>query len=251
MKLDVFPIRLLKDNYAYIISCNGHTAVIDPSEAGPILEALYKRDLKLDYIINTHHHADHTLGNLELKKETGASLLVSYFDQNRIQGADEGLEGESFLDLGGLPFKVINVPGHTNGHMALYGGGCLFSGDTLFSLGCGTVFEGTHEELWGSLKRLRALPDSTKLYCGHEYTEKNCRFALSLEPESIELQEKLLWIESRKVQGKPTIPSLLGEEKKLNPFLKADNAAFQFNILGRTRPPLSFFTYLRGLKDHF
>lgn len=222
----VRQLRALQDNYVYLLHSGNQTAVVDPSEAGPVLAALKQTGWRLDFVLNTHHHWDHVGGNETLKRETGCRVLGSQFDRDRIPGLDQALgEGESFR-LGEAEAKILEIPGHTLGHIAycFVDDKALFCGDTLFSIGCGRLFEGTPEQMWRSLGKLAVLPDDVRVFCGHEYTVANLSFALTLEPGHPELGSKLAKAKALRSADKPTVPSLLGEEKRLNPFLKAPSA---------------------------
>lgn len=223
--LTVTPVPCLLDNYAYLLrdEVSGVVAVVDPSDAAAVEKALDERGWSLSSILNTHHHWDHVGGNESLKRRYNARVVCSQYDRWRVPGVDQALgEGEVF-SLGKSEARILEVPGHTLGAIAYYfeQARAVFTGDTLFSAGCGRLFEGTAANMWESLGRLRELPDDTLLYCGHEYTRNNLKFALSLDPESKELRRKLAEVESLCRNGKPTIPSTMGEEKRLNPFLKA------------------------------
>jgi hydroxyacylglutathione hydrolase len=230
-------ILALEDNYAYLLEQDGITAVVDPSEAEPVFHAL--GDRKLDFIFNTHHHWDHTGGNLELKEEFGCEIVGAEKDRDRIPGIDITVaEGDPFI-LGSATAQVIEIPGHTSGHIAFWfpDDRALFCGDTLFSYGCGRNFEGDPPRLWESLKRLAELPDDTLVYCGHEYTEANLAFAVSVEPDNELLKKKLLEVKRARSNNQSTVPSLLKDEKEGNPFLRAVSA--------------EAFAKLRREKDHF
>lgn len=253
--LDVYPVPCLRDNYAYLVvdRASKVTACVDPSEAEPVLNALDTRKLKLHYILNTHHHPDHVGGNVDLMNETRCKIIGFREDAGRIPGIDELLEDRAICNLGISQFQALHVPGHTKGALAYFfaEGKAVFTGDTLFSLGCGKLFEGTSEEMWHSLQRLRRLPPDTRLYCGHEYTEANGAFALTLDPENKHLVEHLKVVRSLRNQGKPSLPSVLALEKLANPFLRCDDPAFQ-KILGLSgKPAEDVFAHIRNLKDHF
>ncbi len=239
--MEIIPILCLKDNYAYLVhdSNSKQTLVIDPSESGPVLKTLKEKNWSLNTILNTHHHWDHVGGNLDLKKLTGCKIMGSEKDKNRLPGLDVALvPGKSIL-FANQEVDTIDIPGHTHGHMAYYfkSEKALFPGDTLFSLGCGRLFEGTAVEMFESLNRLKQLPVDTLVYPGHEYTESNLQFALTLNTCSSELLKKKEAVEKLRAQGKPTIPSRLAEELNLNPFLLSKNA--------------DDFATLRKQKDNF
>lgn len=254
LNLEILIIPLLQDNYGYLLinHATNSTAAIDPSEADPILRILERRNLRLHYILNTHHHHDHVGGNLALKEATGCSIICSHTDLPRIPGADQGLrEGDEFL-LGPSRAMVMEIPGHTVGHIAFYfpENRAVFCGDTLFSLGCGRMLEGTPQQMWNSLRRLADLPPETKVYCGHEYTEANSRFALSVDPHNHALQDYAHHVADRRRDEMFTIPSTIDIEAKTNPFLRAPllakNLGLPDNVL-----PHEAFAVLRKMKDDY
>ncbi|MAQ70880.1 MAG: hydroxyacylglutathione hydrolase [Alphaproteobacteria bacterium] len=217
-------IPALSDNYiVYFETNDGLSVIVDPGDASPVENFLKKKGEKLDVILNTHHHYDHTDGNLYLKDKYGAELWGPVYEKNRIRGMDKMLEGNVSYKLGGEALDVIHTPGHTSGHICFYfpQSSVLFAGDTLFSLGCGRVFEGSMEEMHSSLQKLNLLPDDTAVYCGHEYTLSNVEFATFLHPDDHDLREELNSIQKKRDKGSPTIPSSLAYEKRFNPFLKA------------------------------
>ena len=227
--LEVQLVPCLTDNYAYLIRDpkSGAVGVVDPSEAKPVISALGDRGWKLTHVINTHHHWDHTGGNLELKAAFGARVVGPKADRERIPGADEVYgDGEIFV-FGTREARIFDIPGHTRGHIAYWfeQDAALFTGDTLFAMGCGRMFEGTAEQMWSSLSKLTVLPKETRIYCGHEYTEANGRFALSVEPGNEALQRRMQEVKALRAAGKPTIPSTLGQELETNPFLRAGGVA--------------------------
>lgn len=253
--LDVVLVPALSDNYCYLLhdADTGTTSVVDPAEAGPVDRALQERGWKLDYILNTHHHFDHIDGNNELKAKYGAKLVGPKLETARIDGMDELIgEGDTF-DLNGHTMQVFDTPGHTDGHISLYfaDSKALFCGDVIFVLGCGRLTEGTPEELWTSIKKLRDLPDDTRVYCGHEYTQANAKFALSIDGDNASLKAKAAEIDTLRAENKPTIPSTLGEEKAANPFLRADDPALQAAIGMSGADPVAVFAEVRTRKDNF
>lgn len=225
--MDIIIVPLLKDNYSYILRCpnTNVTACIDPGEASPILDILNNNNWNLNFILNTHHHWDHVNGNLKLKEKTGAKIVASFYDKERIPLIDVTLkDNEEFL-LGNIKSNIIYIPGHTMGHIAYFfkNEKALFCGDTLFSLGCGRIFEGTSTLLYNSLQRLAKLPLDTKIYCGHEYTIDNGKFALTIEPKNQDLKDYISKCELLRSKGKPTIPSTIADELRCNPFLRIKN----------------------------
>jgi hydroxyacylglutathione hydrolase len=254
LNLEIAQIPLLTDNYAYLLIDHktGQTAVVDPSEADPILRILERRNLKLHYILNTHHHFDHVGGNLELKEATGCTIICSHTDKPRIDGADQGVaEGEE-VSIGSSKAIVMEIPGHTVGHIAFYFREyhAVFSGDTMFSLGCGRLFEGTPEQMWNSLRRLADLPPETKVYCGHEYTEANGRFALAMDPHNHALQDYCHHVADRRRDGLSTVPSTIEIEAEANPFLRAPMLIKALGLSDSTLPHEAF-AEMRMRKDNF
>jgi hydroxyacylglutathione hydrolase len=255
-KLIVEQIAVLNDNYIYLTHEpeTGATAVVDPAVAAPVLERLAERGWSLSHILVTHHHGDHTGGNLELKQATGAQVVGARKDSQRIPGIDlEVGEGDTFL-LGHAAAMVFETPGHTSGHIAFWfpDSLALFCGDTLFSLGCGRLFEGSAEQMWASLAKLRDLPAETRVYCAHEYTAANGRFARVLDRGNAALAVRLDEIEHLERAGRPTIPSTLATERATNPFLRADAAEIAHAVgLDAGSPPARVFAELRRRKDVF
>ncbi len=227
MALDVRQIPCLTDNYGYLARdrATGQIACIDTPEAGPILEALAAMGGTLTYILNTHWHPDHAGGNAAIKAATGA-MIVGPREVERISPVDRVIEGGETVALGETWFQVLDTGGHTLGHISYYdeADGVAFVGDTLFALGCGKVFEGTAEQMWGSLGRLAALPDDTRVYCAHEYTASNARFALSVDDDPA-LLERARQVFAARERGEPTVPTTIGLEKATNPFLRAPRLA--------------------------
>jgi hydroxyacylglutathione hydrolase len=255
MALDVRLVPLLKDNYAYLLrdGASGKTAIVDPSEAAPVLRLLDELGCKLDYILNTHHHPDHSGGNVGIKEATGATVVGPQADRERIPAIDVALADGEHFRLGEADSEVMDIPGHTRGHIAFWFGGdnAVFCGDTLFALGCGRTFEGTAEQMWTSLKRLRALPPATRIYCGHEYTQANARFALTVEPANPALKARAAEIDRLRAAGQPTIPSTIAEERATNPFLRADQPEVATGIGLAGRDPVAVFAETRLRKDSF
>ena len=253
--IEVFQISALNDNYIYIIidKKTGKSACVDPSVSEPVLSFLEKKNLGLDFILNTHHHYDHVGGNLELKKQTNCKIVGNVKDKHRIPGIDIFVNNNEVFKIGASEALVFDIPGHTIGHICYFFSKdlSLFCGDTLFSLGCGRMFEGNAKQMSDSLKKIRALPDKTLIYCGHEYTESNASFALNLEPENIGLKKKVEEIKSLRQKSKPTVPSLLIEEKRYNPFLRFDDLDY-LSIIGMTDLSyLEAFEKIRKMKDNF
>lgn len=255
MALQILQIPCLQDNYGYLIhdGASGATASIDTPEVGPINAALKANGWKLTHILNTHHHADHAGGNLELKATWHCTIVGPRADRDRIPGIDiEVGDGENYA-LGDAQAKVFDVPGHTRGHIAYYfaEAQAAFVGDTIFALGCGRMFEGTPEQMWGSLSKLAALPDTTKLYCAHEYTAANARFALSVEPNNVALQQRVALVTQLRAANRPTVPSTVAEEKATNPFLRPASFELQQQLGMVGQPLVAIFAETRRRKDHF
>jgi hydroxyacylglutathione hydrolase len=219
-------VPCLNDNYGYLVHdpATGATASIDAPEAAPLIAALDKEGWKLTDILVTHHHGDHVGGIAELKAKYHCRVVAPHDANAKIANADLRIEEGDVVAVGNLKARVLETPGHTLDHVSYVfdDDRALFAADTLFSIGCGRVFEGTYPMMWESLLKLRALPDDFKLYCGHEYTASNVKFALTIEPENTDLQARASQVEALRAQGKPTIPVTLGEEKKANVFLRAD-----------------------------
>ena len=239
MRIEI--IKCLQDNYSYLIidKNNLKACVVDPSEASPIINFVEKKKLKLIYILNTHHHYDHVGGNLELKRKYNSKVIGFKEDKKRIPGIDILVEDNQIWNEDNFEAKIYHVPGHTSGHIAFHfvKEKKLFIGDTLFSLGCGRIFEGTNEEMFNSLNRIKKIPDDTEIYCGHEYTLQNSKFCLAHDSTNLNLKNKILEIERKLKNGLPTIPTFLKDELKCNIFLKAKD--------------VKSFSKLRDLKDNF
>lgn len=254
-KLEIEMIPALSDNYVYLAHepDSGETAVVDPAEAGPVLEAAKARGWRISHILNTHHHADHTAGNLEVREATGAPIVGPSYDAERIPGITQELSEGDTYKVGAAELKVFFTPGHTRGHISLWfhNAEVLFSGDTLFSLGCGRLFEGSAEDMWTSLKKLRDLPEATRVYCGHEYTETNARCALTCDPDNAALKARAEEVFSLRKEGKPTIPSTLGVERATNPFLRADDPAVAKAVGLEGADPVEVFAALRERRNNY
>ena len=239
MKVEI--ISCLQDNYSYLIidETNNLACVVDPSEAQPIINYLKNKNINLKYILNTHHHFDHIGGNIELKKKFN-SIVVGYkHDSERIPEIDICLENNEIWKSDNFEAKIIHVPGHTKGHICFhfYNEKLLFTGDTLFSLGCGRIFEGTYEQMFSSLNKIKAMPLDTQIYCGHEYTLNNSKFCIKHDSENLNLKKKIQNIQIKLKNSLPTIPSTLKEELDCNIFLRAKD--------------VKTFSKLRDLKDNF
>jgi hydroxyacylglutathione hydrolase len=219
-KLDVVPVRAFTDNYVWTIRDDTRAAVVDPGDAAPVVDYLQRERLELVAILNTHHHADHVGGNAELLRRW--SVPVFGPDDSRIPDVSRRLRDGDRMTLPhfGIDFEVMEIPGHTRSHIAFYGGGMLFCGDTLFAVGCGRLFEGTPQQMHRSLQRLAKVPDSTRVYCGHEYTLSNIRFAKAAEPGNPALLEFEKQASAQRARDLPTLPTDIGQEKATNPFLR-------------------------------
>ncbi len=253
--LTVELLPALSDNYIYLLheADSGTTAVVDPAEPGPVIAALDRHGWSLDWILNTHHHMDHIGGNAALKDRYGARIVGPRAEVSRIAGMDRTVGQGDEVAVGGETALVFETPGHTSGHIAYWfeTSKVLFCGDTLFALGCGRLFEGTPAQMWESLSKLRDLPDDTRIYCGHEYTAGNAQFAVTIEPENAELAARAEEIAATRARGEPTIPSLLGLEKRTNPFLRADLPELQAAIGMPNSSTVTAFAEMRGRKDRF
>jgi hydroxyacylglutathione hydrolase len=259
--VEIVPIPLLADNYGYLLidPANKRAAIVDCSEAGPVLAEVERRGLRLDAILSTHHHFDHVGGNAEVAQAIpGIRVLGSRADLQRVPALTEPLsDGEEF-EVVGTRGRAIFIPAHTSGHLAYFfpnDGPSVFSGDTLFAAGCGRLFEGSPAQMMDSLGKLAALPDATQVFCGHEYTEKNLAFAHELEPGNRDIAAKLERVRGQRKAGSPTVPSTIGEEKKTNPFLRSESAELRSTIQRRfpdlPTDAVTIFAKTRELKDHF
>ena len=239
MKIQVIPC--LKDNYSYLIidEQKNIACVIDPSEADPIIDYLERNEIELKFILNTHHHYDHVGGNLRLKEKYGASVIGYKEDKERIPEIDVLVNDNETWKYENFEAKIIHIPGHTLGHICFYFSKekSAFTGDTLFSLGCGKIFEGTYSQMYNSLMKLKELPQDTKIFCGHEYTKKNSDFCIANDKNNKNLKLKIKDIEIKLRNNSPTIPSTIKEELECNIFLRASN--------------VETFSKLRDLKDNF
>jgi hydroxyacylglutathione hydrolase len=251
--VDVFPAR--SDNFGYLVhdEATGRTASIDAPEAAPIKAALERRGWTLTDIFITHHHIDHVEAIPELKADFGARVVGPRGEADKIAGLDVLVAGGETVTLGDTVFDVLDAPGHTLGHIVFHdpAGKHLFTADALFSLGVGRMFEGTPGPMWAGVKALRELADDTLVYCGHEYTQSNARFALSVDPDNPALQQRAAEVDRLRSQGKPTIPFNLGEDRRSNPFLRADEPVIAAYYGLQGADPAEVFAAIRKGKDTF
>ena len=256
--MHIVPVRAFSDNYIWVIRDQHYAAVVDPGDATPVLDYLQREHLQLIAILNTHHHNDHVGGNATLLREFPAAAIPVYGPKNESIATLTHRLGEGdkvHLAEFSLSFSVLDIPGHTAGHIAYYGANLLFCGDTLFACGCGRLFEGTAPQMYASLQKLAALPAATLVYCGHEYTRANIRFAREVEPGNPGLIELAATVEKLHIQNIPTLPSTVAMEKATNPFLRCQQPEIiqaASNYLGKPLPdPVSVFTAVRNWKDDF
>ena len=253
--LDIIQIPVLNDNYIYMLhdSVSLETAVIDPALEQPVLDVLAEKGWQLSFILNTHHHWDHVGANLALKQQTGCKIFAAASDRERIPGIDVGVEQGDVICLGEHQAQVVETPGHTSGHVVYYFAEdqALFCGDTLFVMGCGRLFEGTPQQMYASLQTLKALPPSTRVYCTHEYTLANATFALSVEPDNIFLQRKMLAVTQLRAANKTTVPTTIAEEIATNPFFRVDSISIQKELGLVGAAAYVVFGALRQRKDNF
>lgn len=252
---EVVPLRAFADNYIWTIRDAGFAAVVDPGDAQPVLDYLAREKLQLVAILNTHHHADHVGGNAALLARTQVPVFGPH--DERIQEVSERLaDGDSFtLPHFNIEMETLEIPGHTRSHIAFYGDGLLFSGDTLFAAGCGRLFEGTPRQMYDSLTRLARLPDDTRVYCGHEYTLSNLKFARAAEPDNRRLPELETRMRALRERDQPTLPSTIAQEKATNPFLRVAEPAIIASASGRAAKklsdPVSVLAEIRDWKNNF
>jgi hydroxyacylglutathione hydrolase len=256
----VVPVPQLSDNYAYLVVDpeSGEAGVVDCAEAAPVLAAAQRAGVTLVAVLATHHHFDHVGGNLDLlAAHPDLRVYGSAADAPRIPGITDPVQDGDVVRVGSLEARVILIPAHTSGHVAYWftDEDAVFTGDTLFAGGCGRLFEGDAAQMMASLGRLASLPDRTRVYCGHEYTLKNLRFACELEPGNAALGAKLDEVERLRARDEPTVPTTIGSEKDTNPFLRVDSpeiqAAVRRRVPGATDDPVSVFAAVRALKDRY
>lgn len=251
--LDIHQFPCLSDNYGVLIRdpATGVVASIDVPEAGAVRQALKAKGWKLTHILTTHHHNDHTAGNLEIKAETGCTIVGPRNEAAKIPGIDTKVgQGDSFK-LGSFEVQVLDTPGHTAGHISFFipAAGVAFVGDTLFALGCGRVNEGTMQQMWDSLSKIAKLPVSTRIYCGHEYTVSNAKFALTIEPDNDALKKRAEWASRMRAEGKPTLPTVLSDELATNPFLRPHVGAVRRRLNMESAQDWQVFGEIRERKN--
>jgi hydroxyacylglutathione hydrolase len=255
MSVEVHMFPCLSDNYGFLVHepTAGVTASIDTPEADPINAALAEKGWTLTHIFNTHHHFDHAGANEALKARWNCTVVGAANDAERIPGIDVRVADGDVFEFGAARVEVLEVPGHTSGHIAYYFAdeGIAFVGDTLFALGCGRLFEGSPAQMWSSLQKLMALPDETTVYCAHEYTQANAAFALTVEPENRDLVARAEEIAKLRSAGRPTVPTTIGLEKATNPFLRPDSDALQRRVGLSGAAAVDVFAETRRRKDDF
>ncbi|MCZ4281630.1 hydroxyacylglutathione hydrolase [Kiloniella laminariae] len=255
MPLEVRQIPILSDNYCYLLRdpVSGAVAVIDPGEAQPVMQQAGSCGWKITHILLTHHHHDHIGGIAEIKAATGATVIGPAKEQQKISLLEQTLDGGQQLLFGSETAEIFSVPGHTLGHIAFWfrNSALLFSGDSLFALGCGRLFEGTGEMMWQSLKQYLSLPPETLVYCAHEYTLSNARFALNVDPDNSDLIQRVEEIERLRQHSQPTVPSRLGDEFATNPFLRPGDPKIRKRLAMSQASDEEVFTELRHRKDNF
>ena len=252
LKPNIYLFPQLDDNYGYLIK-NPHATegiLVDPSDLKMCLKILELNDCKATHILLTHHHDDHIAAVQDLKNKF-QSIVVGYENDKKIPEPDLKVKDEEIFEIHQNKFKVIHTPGHTLQHINYFMPDCniLFSGDTLFSIGCGRMFEGTPEVFWESLSKIKQLPEDTTIYCGHEYTLSNVKFALSINPHNPDLQKYANWVKHQEEEHRPTLPTKLLDQLKCNPFLQCDHEHFQ--KLYKSTDPIEVFRQMRKAKDNF
>ncbi len=228
MPIEIVRIPALSDNYIWLAHdpTSGETTVIDPAQAAPVLTEADKRGWKITQIWNTHWHPDHTGGNAEIKAATGAHITGPGAEAARIPTLDTHVAEGDTVRLGSIEAQVIDVPAHTAGHIAYYlpSENTAFVGDTLFAMGCGRLFEGTAEQMFANMQKLAALPGETQVYCAHEYTQSNGRYALAAEPDNLAIRARMAQVDAARARGEATVPTTISEERDTNPFMRASSA---------------------------
>lgn len=252
--LDIHKFPCLNDNYGYLVHepTSGQTVAIDTPDAQKYLAEAAAKGWTITAIWNTHWHPDHAGGNLAIKEATGCEIIGPAGEAEKIPGLDRAVKEGDVVDLGPLKARILDVPGHTLGHIAyvLEDADAAFVGDSVFALGCGRVFEGTMDMMWNSLSKIKALPPKTRLFCAHEYTESNARFAITIEPDNAALQDYVAWVKERRAEDLSTVPPVLEKELATNPFLRADVPDLQA-AMGHPGDAVATFAEIRGRKDRF
>lgn len=255
MALEILQIPVLQDNYNYVLhdSGSGETVCVDPSLAAPVVFLLEEKGWRLTAIWSTHHHNDHVGGNAELQAITGCDVYGYEGDAHRIPGITRPVKQGDSVVIGSYRADILFLPGHTLGHIAYYlsEAGVLFSGDVIFGCGCGRLFEGMPQQMYESLGKIMSLPDETRIYCGHEYTEANGRFAVTVEPGNVHLQQRMAAVQELRRQGIPTAPLTLAEEKSTNPFLRPSSGEIRNRLHMQDADDVAVFGEIRRLKDIF
>ena len=254
-KLEIHMFPCLSDNYGYLVHepDNDLTACIDTPDSDAILEQLERRGWRLTHIFNTHHHHDHAGGNLALKRATGCTIIGNGADAARIPGIDIKVADGDVFDFGGHAVEVLETPGHTVGHIVYYipDQSVAFVGDTLFAMGCGRLFEGSPGQMWNSLSRIRQWPADTRVYCAHEYTLANGKFALSVDSTNDDLRQRMEEVQALRRDDRPTIPTTIELERRTNPFLRADVEEFASGLGMQGSSAVDVFAETRRRKDNF
>ncbi len=252
--LEIHQFPCLSDNYGYLVHdpASGETTVIDTPDADHILSEAKSKGWTITQIWNTHWHPDHTGGNLKIKEETGCVIIGPAGEEEKIPGLDRAVTEGSLVNLGAHTARVLDLPGHTLGHCAysMEENGLAFVGDTLFALGCGRLFEGSPEQMWDSLSKLKALPEDTTIYCAHEYTAANAKFAITIEPGNQDLAAYSERVTELRSRNQPTVPTTLSAELAANPFLRADVPELQ-DAMGHSGDAVATFAEIRKRKDNF
>ena len=252
--IEIHQFPCLNDNYGFLAHdpASGETAAIDTPDADKYLAEAALKGWTITAIWNTHWHPDHAGGNLKIQEATGCKIIGPAGEADKIPGIQTAVGGGDTVSLGQMTASVIDVPGHTLGHVAyhLASEGVAFVGDALFALGCGRVFEGDPEMMWGSLSRLKNLPPETAIYCAHEYTQSNAKFAITADPENAALQAYVAEVEDKRSRGEWTVPTTMAKELAANPFLRCDDAVLQ-GLMGTPGDAVATFAEVRGRKDRF
>jgi hydroxyacylglutathione hydrolase len=255
MPLEIVTIPCLSDNYAFLAhdAASGQTALVDAPESGPILAELEARGWRLSHVLLTHHHWDHVDGLPGILEQQPAKVIGAAADAHRLPPLDQQVSDGDTFEIGGEPVQVLDVSGHTVGHVAYYmpKSSVVFTADSLMALGCGRLFEGTAPQMWASLSKLAALPDDTIVCSGHEYTQSNAKFAITVDPDNAALQQRMIEIDLARAEGRPTVPSTLALEKATNPFLRATDPAIQAQLGMENADPADVFAEVRARKDRF